>query len=105
MSLWFAIIFAVIVVIGLVVLLLLSMNTGSSTTNAKSSFGQQHQTSKAYDCVMSEVQAHIHTAMVDPMGNGTSSFDAGHTHEVRDFKVMPAANGHSHEIACEPLSS
>ena len=41
---------------------------------------------------------HTHVVTLDAQGNGTSSFDAGHSHDVRN-KVVVKEFGHSHSMS------
>jgi len=42
-------------------------------------------------------QNHTHTAMLDKDGNGSSTRDAGHKHEIK-ANVVQEANGHTHKL-------
>jgi len=44
---------------------------------------------------------HQHVAVFDDHGWGITSETQGHTHEVRGLEVMPAADGHRHELTIE----
>lgn len=45
-----------------------------------------------------EEQGHHHVAVFDDNGNGVTSTAQGHKHRVRWLQVLPAADGHTHEL-------
>lgn len=47
-------------------------------------------------------EKHSHSTLLDQSGNGTSTSNAGHRHEIRGFQVLDSAGAegdlHSHNI-------
>jgi hypothetical protein len=48
---------------------------------------------------------HTHLAALSAGGDGTSTVDAGHSHQVHEFGVSPGPDGHVHDLASYTASA